>query len=719
MSTWLRQNQINFNRLARTFIYIGLLLISQNTFANKSKEDLLSQLSAIPSNNQLRIPLLVELVRACWRSCAADAKVYGEEALAILDKFPDLRQEAVLLIYLPRVYQRDGQHSQAQMLVTRGLKAARALKDNRILANNQFNQAMLYGEKNQFILAENSYFQLYEIYKKLGHQSGMGSALNNLGLISRRLHNYGKALEQYQEALAIYEMEGKVYNVANTLANIGEVYLYLKDFAMAEQSILKAKTMVNVEKYPGVYASINGRLADVQIAMENFELASSLLLENLEIAKRSQVRLADPDSYAKLVTIALAQQDVQQAEAYYLLGLNSFKNQTLSDKYLALDIAGAKIRVAQNKLKQAENIIAYIVEDIEQGRHSDTSLSMLQQLIVIKKLQGKWQVVNQLQELYHETYRIQVKQNQESRLEQFNILYKANEKERKIAELEHVNSLNSIAMLEAEASQRQVIFIAIIVLLSLFVVLYLSMQKRKMLIMRTQLLQKDAEKKTQLFSDISHELRTPLAVLKLQIEGLEHDLVDDPKQTYALLHNKLASINHLITDISQLAQADAGDLALIVEKIKVKSFFEQWCAGALVMAKEKALDFTSQIQLLDKDTVEIDPERIKQVLDNLISNSCRYTDSPGEIRFQVTNTKGGIVWRIEDSAPGPNKQDLPLLFERLYRADKSRSRKFGGSGLGLAICKSLIKAHGGDISVEASQLGGLCVLVFLPTNGGR
>jgi two-component system sensor histidine kinase BaeS len=110
-----------------------------------------------------------------------------------------------------------------------------------------------------------------------------------------------------------------------------------------------------------------------------------------------------------------------------------------------------------------------------------------------------------------------------------------------------------------------------------------------------------------------------------------------------------------------------------------------------------------------------DPQRIDQLLSNLLENSLRYTDAPGRVAVHLAaGGPGNVTLRIEDSAPGVPEADHAHLFEPLYRADASRSRRLGGSGLGLAICRAIVRSHGGQIEAGSSPLGGLRVVVTLP-----
>lgn len=706
-------------------VFLVVLLVSTHGVAQEkgpalaSKAQRVAALNAVGSNSAERTRLLVQLVETCWRKCAEDAKLYGEEALSLLDEFPYLTLETQLLIYLPRAYQRSAQYNEAKQLIDRGLVAAKKLGDAKALASIQFNQAVGFANAKQFILAEKAYQALFETYRSLNHIDGMGSALNNMGRINLRTYDYGKALKHYQEALAIYQTQtnnpNTTANAANTMASIGEIYRITGDYKTAEEVISKALKLIDGESYPGILNSINTRLSDLYIETQQYDKASELVMEALVKAKAFDITISEERFYGKLIEIALAQQDLPLATQYHKDSVARFPQAATAE----LTLARAQYQIAHNRLDLAADLLSPIVTKIESGDVSDNAMKLLNKLIAVKQKQALWQESANLLALQNEKYREQEKLNQQSRLAQFEILYKATEKEKKIVELEQQNNLKSIEIITAQASRKQVILVSMLVALVLFVVIYLGMQKRKMLALRAKLLQDNAERKTRLFSDISHELRTPLSVLKLQLEGLEYDLVDDPKQTYALLHDKLASINLLISDISQLAQADAGKLGLMIEPVEIKPFFEQWCFNASSAANQAGLLFSFDIEIEDGAICQFDASRIKQVLNNLLSNCCRYTDAPGQIQLSVYMNSSELRLQLFDSEPGLNDDQLDQIFERLYRADKSRSRKLGGSGLGLTICKSLVEAHKGTIRAKQSTLGGMRISIRLPLTQKR
>ena len=109
-----------------------------------------------------------------------------------------------------------------------------------------------------------------------------------------------------------------------------------------------------------------------------------------------------------------------------------------------------------------------------------------------------------------------------------------------------------------------------------------------------------------------------------------------------------------------------------------------------------------------------DPDRLQQLFTNLLTNSLRYTDEGGELKIKIGRDKGRVVIDFQDSEPGVNEEDLPMLFERLYRLESSRNRETGGAGLGLSICRNIVEAHEGTISARRSPIGGLWIKIEFP-----
>ncbi len=207
-------------------------------------------------------------------------------------------------------------------------------------------------------------------------------------------------------------------------------------------------------------------------------------------------------------------------------------------------------------------------------------------------------------------------------------------------------------------------------------------------------------------SDISHELRTPVAVLEGEIYAILDGLRKPDTKEMESLAAEVKRLGRLISDLHQLSKSDAGDLSYRMEPLEVRKVLEQ--ARQTFDRRMQEADLACELQL-DQENALIfgDESRLIQLFSNLLENSCRYTDGPGKMLIQLNCLAGQAVISVSDSAPGVTDAELPQLFDRLYRVEKSRNRATGGSGLGLSICRNIAVAHGATLEVSHSDLGGL------------
>ncbi|MDD5297325.1 MAG: ATP-binding protein [Rhodocyclaceae bacterium] len=218
-------------------------------------------------------------------------------------------------------------------------------------------------------------------------------------------------------------------------------------------------------------------------------------------------------------------------------------------------------------------------------------------------------------------------------------------------------------------------------------------------------------------SDASHELRTPLAVLRAEIEALQDGVRQPDEATLARLHQQVLQLGKLVDDLRGTLDARGEAIKLARESLfPVALLLETLEAFRVRLAAAGIIVDTSRCGGREL-RVEGDENRLRQVFTNLLENSLRYTNVGGRLRITAGGKADTLFIRIEDSEPAPPPSALPRLFDRLFRAESSRSRSHGGSGLGLAICKALVEAHGGRISATLSELGGLAIQMKLPLEG--
>jgi len=228
-------------------------------------------------------------------------------------------------------------------------------------------------------------------------------------------------------------------------------------------------------------------------------------------------------------------------------------------------------------------------------------------------------------------------------------------------------------------------------------------------------LEESKETRQRWISDISHELRTPVSILNAEIESAEAGIQGSSEDMLKSMREEVVQLNQLINDLKMLSHSDLGGLNFERSEIGVAQCLKQFADKIRSAAGKHDLKFELCLETLPVDvTLFADENRLRQVFDNLLQNSLRYTDSGGIMRLTATTADNRlqIVW--EDSDPSVPDESLPRLFERLYRVESSRSRATGGSGLGLSICKSIIEADGGEITACHSELGGLAIVIKLP-----
>ena len=214
-------------------------------------------------------------------------------------------------------------------------------------------------------------------------------------------------------------------------------------------------------------------------------------------------------------------------------------------------------------------------------------------------------------------------------------------------------------------------------------------------------------------ADTSHELRTPLSVLRAQLEAVQDGVRTADPETVAAMLRQVLSLNTLIDDLYALARLDVGVHDYTFAPVDV-----------LALAREQALAFADKSAAgglrLEVDAmpagamVAADAGALRQVLANLLENSCRYTAPGGVVRLTGSAGADAATWTIDDSAPGVAPADLARLGQRFFRAEASRSRALGGAGLGLALAQRIVAQHGGTLQFANSPLGGLRAVASLP-----
>jgi signal transduction histidine kinase len=205
-------------------------------------------------------------------------------------------------------------------------------------------------------------------------------------------------------------------------------------------------------------------------------------------------------------------------------------------------------------------------------------------------------------------------------------------------------------------------------------------------------------------ADISHELRTPLTNLRGYLEGLSDSVIPPSPDTFRMLEQEVLRLVTLVEDLQQLAKADAAEAFLDFRELSVHELLSQIMELYHPNFHEKEIEVRWQLDS-GNALVVADRDKLLQAIRNLADNAWKYTPRCGIVTISTQRTTGGIKTIFTNSGAVIATDDIPYLFERFFRADRSRSRDAGGAGIGLAIVKELIEAHGGAVGVESDNSG--------------
>ncbi len=222
----------------------------------------------------------------------------------------------------------------------------------------------------------------------------------------------------------------------------------------------------------------------------------------------------------------------------------------------------------------------------------------------------------------------------------------------------------------------------------------------------------------QLLGDVSHELRTPLTAIKGSMEALTDGVLPAEPATFAQIELEADRLQRLVNDLQELSRVEAG--AYVLERLPVAVAELAQTAARQVDLQFRQKEISLQLHLAPAlPAVQGDPDRLLQVLLNLLNNACQYTPAGGSVTLEAAQHGPEILFSVKDTGIGIPAEHIPHLFTRFYRVDKSRSRQAGGgSGIGLTICRYLVEAHGGRIWAQSPGPGqGAAFFFTLPAQG--
>lgn len=227
-------------------------------------------------------------------------------------------------------------------------------------------------------------------------------------------------------------------------------------------------------------------------------------------------------------------------------------------------------------------------------------------------------------------------------------------------------------------------------------------------------LERNDRERRDMLADIAHELRTPLSVIRGRLEGIVDGVYSETSTPVSTALEQTYLLERLVDDLRLLTMAESRQLHFESKPVDVGNLGQHVIDLFQAEAHEKNISLSLN-RLSENLIVQADAQRTEQVIANLVNNALRYVPENGRVWIEVSSTRESVKLSVNDNGKGIPEKDLPLIFDRFWRKEKSRSRVSGGTGLGLAIGKHLIEAQGGVISARNLEEGGLQIQIILKT----
>ncbi len=637
-----------------------------------------------------------------------------EQALAKIEQFQQHQDDTVRyasLLIKAMIHRKQGNHAKS-ISTLQFMEQSFYLTDNR--------KYHIYKElginlrrQSKLEQAEQNYLQALAIAQALEDQEKIAQTYNNLGVVAENRELLAQALHYHMQAYEMLKHSDDHEKRGANFYNLGDISLQLGDLDNAEYFFSEALIADKASKEVRNIAGTALRLAELKFRNKKYQAANTQIDEAIDYLKQIGANAALSRAYRTAALVARQQQRLDIALTYAQAGLKAAQTTDSHIQRFYANLTVLEIYIARQETEHT----AALITELDKITTKETADTLLERYYYAKaQALAMTKQHSQAYELMYSVANLQRQNNEvllQKRINSYKKSLDALVQQQKLDQAKSEQALTLVNLENAQLSRKLWVIAALAILFAALMVIGFFVFKHRNATLQAKMYQHNIEHKDKMLADISHELRTPLSVLKLHIEAMEHNLIDDDTLAYAKINNKIDQLNQLIANVYQLSQADHDALKLSEQQHCGRTVINSYVYDVERLVSSYQLQFIADIQA-DDISLYIDKPKLDRVIDNLAKNACLYTDKPGKVRLKIRLNTQGLFIQMDDSAPGVPEAEQMKLFERLYRVESSRSRATGGSGLGLSICQSLITAMTGSVSVKTGKMGGLCIRIELP-----
>ncbi len=546
-----------------------------------------------------------------------------------------------------------------------------------------------------------------EIARSLNDYPTLADTYIAVGNTYAREHKLDQSLKYYLKVDSLHSVHPlRPIIIAAAYQSIGDVYKSLKEYDKSEEYFLKANTEFKKLKQGAEFFlnTTNWHLGEVYLQKKQYKKADSLLQQSYVFFNTIKDYLTLAHISIDLGQINMKNNNPEEAEKYFLQSYKLVKD--MGNTY-EVSVSAIELGNLYLKQKQYDKAITYYQTAVQIQKNENNSQVIQESYANLSKAYaGKKDFKNAYLYLYKASQlKDSINQTQNAaKIRELEAIYQTEKKEKEIALLSSKNKI-----IEQQKRMQRNLFLGIMSFVSLLALFLFSLYKNRQKVVRK--LKELDQAKSDFFANISHEFRTPLTLILSPVKQRlkQNRLTKEDSNLLQIIQQNAERLLDLVNQVLDLTKLQAGKRKLNVSQVDPQNFLGLIAHNFESLAQQKNISYTIDNQCKE-EFIWIDKDVIQKITNNLLSNSFKYTEKGGQIRFFSDCKDGKLIIKIQDTGKKLTQEDLNRIYERFYQKNKHSE----GIGLGLSIVKQLVQLHKGRIKAESGEDGWTVFQVVIP-----